>query len=256
MLFRRIRQHVRSHDWFAVGIDLLVVILGIYLGFQVAAWDENRRLLDQREDYLARLVDDLRDDVEEVGVVDRVNRLGAQRIDVLEQVIEGTLEASESDLHIQDFFSLTNTRRIFLRRNTFDEMQASGKFGPLVDDAELRNDLVEYYSDRVVRDQFNVIVDAAESRFREGFAGVLTSDQLLGNLYEGFKAQVDYDFPQRSTDPSEVNKVIKKMRARPRLLDALPDLKNSKVMRMREGNIVRMKAEKLIDRIEKAIARL
>ena len=256
MLFRRIRDHVRRHDWFAVGIDLAVVIVGIYRGVQVAAWDENRRLLAQHEDYLSRLVDDLRDDVEEAGIVDRINRLGAQRIDWIEEFLQGGSPTLERDFQMQDFFSLTNTRRIILRRNTFDEMQSSGKFGPLVDDPELRNDLVEYYSDRVVRDQFNVIVVASENRFRERFAGVLTSDQMLGNLYEEFKGQVAYDFPQRSTDPSEVVKVIEKMQSMPQLLDALPDLKNAKVMRMREGNIVRMRAEKLIDRIEEEVARL
>ena len=86
--------------------------------------------------------------------------------------------------------------------------------------------------------------------------GVLTSDQLLGNWQDGFKRQVDYDFPESSSSPVEVAEVINIMRSRPKLLDTLPSLKNTKVARMREGNIVRMKAEDLIARIEKAIARL
>lgn len=256
MLFRRLRQHVRSHDWFAVGIDLLVVIVGIYLGFQVAAWDEHRQLLNQREDYLSRLIDDLQDDVQEAEIVDRINRRGAQRIDWIEQILGGSVQASESDLQMQDFFSLANTRRIVLRRNTFDEMQTSGKFGALVDDPALRDDLVEYYSDRVVRDQFNSILDAAEGRFRERFAGVLTSDQLLGNWFDEFKQQIDFDFPPESSSPAEVAAVIQKMQARPQLLDALPDLKNAKVLSMREGNIVRSRAEGLIERIQQVVKQL
>ena len=251
MLFRRIREHVRRHDWFAVGIDLLVVILGIYLGFQVTAWDEERRLLSQREDYLNRLVVDLKDDVEEAAIVDRLNRLRAGAIKKLELAIAGEQpESDTSELSMEELVMLNGTRRIFLRRDTFDEMQASGKFGLLINDRSLGDDLVEYYSDRVVRDQFVATQEHYEERFREQFAGVLTSDQLLGYWPDLFKSQVDYDFPEVPGGSSEVQTVVDAVKARPELVATLPNLKSTKVQQMREANIVGRQAEALIGRIE------
>ena len=35
MLFRRFGRHLREHDWFAVSVDVLVLIVGLMLAFQV-----------------------------------------------------------------------------------------------------------------------------------------------------------------------------------------------------------------------------
>ena len=42
MLFRRISAHLKRQDWFAVGLDLLIVVVGIYIGLQVDAWNSTR----------------------------------------------------------------------------------------------------------------------------------------------------------------------------------------------------------------------
>lgn len=43
MLFRKLGRHFSEHDWFAVGVDLLVLVLGIFLGLQVTNWNEDRK---------------------------------------------------------------------------------------------------------------------------------------------------------------------------------------------------------------------
>jgi hypothetical protein len=34
-------QHVKEQNWFAVGLDVLVVIIGIYLGLQAQEWGKS-----------------------------------------------------------------------------------------------------------------------------------------------------------------------------------------------------------------------
>jgi hypothetical protein len=34
MIFRRISEHIGKQSWSAVGLDLIVVVVGIYLGLQ------------------------------------------------------------------------------------------------------------------------------------------------------------------------------------------------------------------------------
>ena len=42
MLLRRFMQHFKDQNWFAVGLDIIVVIVGIFLGMQVQQWYEER----------------------------------------------------------------------------------------------------------------------------------------------------------------------------------------------------------------------
>lgn len=58
MLPRRMLQHVRRHDWFAVGVDLVIVILGIFIGLQATLWVEGARDRAAERRYLERLRED------------------------------------------------------------------------------------------------------------------------------------------------------------------------------------------------------
>ena len=40
MLFRRISIHVKDQNWFAVFIDFAIVVIGVFIGIQVANWNE------------------------------------------------------------------------------------------------------------------------------------------------------------------------------------------------------------------------
>ena len=42
MLFRRIKTHVEKENWFAVFVDFLIVVVGVFIGIQVANWNDAR----------------------------------------------------------------------------------------------------------------------------------------------------------------------------------------------------------------------
>lgn len=42
MLLRRITEHVKAQNWFAVGIDFVIVVVGVFIGIQVANWNDQR----------------------------------------------------------------------------------------------------------------------------------------------------------------------------------------------------------------------
>lgn len=56
MILRRFTQHVTDQNWFAVWIDLLVVVIGIFLGLQVTDWNEARQERVTESQYIARLL--------------------------------------------------------------------------------------------------------------------------------------------------------------------------------------------------------
>lgn len=58
MLLRRFTEHVRDQDWFAVGLDFLVVVVGIYVGLQADEWNEQRKDRIREQAHLEQLYSD------------------------------------------------------------------------------------------------------------------------------------------------------------------------------------------------------
>ncbi len=40
MILRRIIAHFRKQEWTAIGLDFLIVVVGVFLGLQVNNWNE------------------------------------------------------------------------------------------------------------------------------------------------------------------------------------------------------------------------
>ena len=55
MIFRRIKAHIEKENWFAVFIDFLIVVLGVYMGLQVQQWAVERDRQANEHAYLLRL---------------------------------------------------------------------------------------------------------------------------------------------------------------------------------------------------------
>mgnify|MGYP001822111134 FL=1 len=58
MLLRRLTEHLKQQNWTAVGLDFLIVVLGVFMGIQVQAWYESQREQKLVRDYLHRLNED------------------------------------------------------------------------------------------------------------------------------------------------------------------------------------------------------
>lgn len=64
MTLRRLTRHVRTRNWFAVGVDLLIVVIGAFTGIRVPNWDEARRALARTDLHAERVSADLRIELE------------------------------------------------------------------------------------------------------------------------------------------------------------------------------------------------
>jgi hypothetical protein len=81
MIPRRIYEHVKAHDWFAVAMDFVIVVLGVFIGIQVSNWNAAREERASEAIYLAGVVDDLRADI---GEIDGIVSVAASRMAALE----------------------------------------------------------------------------------------------------------------------------------------------------------------------------
>lgn len=63
MILRRVSNSIRKQEWFTVAVELLIVVLGVFLGLQANNWNEARLAQERREHIVAALITDLRDAV-------------------------------------------------------------------------------------------------------------------------------------------------------------------------------------------------
>lgn len=70
MLLRRIREQAALHNWFGVGVDLIILIAGVFLGIQASNWNQGRIDRVEGSAYRQRLVNEI-----ESNRLDLANRL-------------------------------------------------------------------------------------------------------------------------------------------------------------------------------------
>ena len=80
MILRRITKHVKEQNWFAVGIDFFIVVVGVFIGLQVANWNSGRTDRADEAIFLERLHDDL------VRVEDASARVRTRRISLIDDL--------------------------------------------------------------------------------------------------------------------------------------------------------------------------
>lgn len=59
MFYSRLKKAIQDQNWFAVLLELVVVILGVVIGFQVTAWAGRQADLSTERSYLNQIVADL-----------------------------------------------------------------------------------------------------------------------------------------------------------------------------------------------------
>jgi hypothetical protein len=55
MILQRISENVRSQNWFAVAVEFIIVVVGVFMGLQVQDWNEARKARIQEQGLLSRL---------------------------------------------------------------------------------------------------------------------------------------------------------------------------------------------------------
>ena len=79
----RLTQALREQNWFAVALELVIVVLGVVIGFQVTAWGQARADRVQEHVYLRQLESDLVETLANLAATDSamaIRELGTTQI--------------------------------------------------------------------------------------------------------------------------------------------------------------------------------
>jgi len=58
MILQRISENIRSQNWFAVTVEFVIVVVGVFMGLQVQDWNEARKERIDEHDLLGRLYEE------------------------------------------------------------------------------------------------------------------------------------------------------------------------------------------------------
>lgn len=125
MVVRRFREHVTSHNWFAVSIDVLIVFVGVFLGIQANNWNEARLTEAGAKTDRMRLIEDLR--TNEIDLEGRLFYYKSVRQHAL-QALEGfsSSDANLGEAFLVSAYQASQIRQRPMRRFTYDELVANG----------------------------------------------------------------------------------------------------------------------------------
>lgn len=141
MILRRFMRHITDQNWFAVGLDVIVVIVGIFLGLQVQAWynERNDRIIEQ--EYLERLLDDVELSVKlQKNEVDTANNHLNEILNAIEILEADSPNDAEKKMLPSLMTNVGIMRPLRMVSGTIDELTSSGNLS-LVQDVNLRKEL-------------------------------------------------------------------------------------------------------------------
>lgn len=143
MILRRIREHVTHHNWFAVAVDFIIVVIGVFVGIQASNWNQARIQRQQAREYRAMLLNDLDENLANLETRRRY----------YQWVKEGALATlrdlqrpsqSLDDQFLVHAYQATQILPWALKRNTYDEIVSVGAMASLGDPL-LRDKISNYY---------------------------------------------------------------------------------------------------------------
>ncbi len=127
MLLRRITEHVKAQNWTAVALDFVIVVVGVFIGIQVANWNDARADKARETALLIELKREIETSI----------RVTNQKRDAFSQVVSAgnrSLKFLASDapcesecwLVLVDFFHASQWQPIDVNQSTYDEMRRQG----------------------------------------------------------------------------------------------------------------------------------
>ncbi len=155
MILRRLVTALRKQSWLTLVLELVVVMVGIFLGLQVDSWNDARkdRVLEQQ--YLASLKANFQADIEEldgaIALAESRAQLGRLLISSIDK---GRVEGDPNEF-IWAVYSSFLLNYPSYTRATINDLLSTGNL-QLLQDANLKAAVAEYYTDIEYREQWKI----------------------------------------------------------------------------------------------------
>ena len=168
MNHRRVIENLKNQH---VIIQLVIVVLGVFIGLQASNWNQQRISAEKAATFAERLKADLREEDWGYQLQIAYNRQVLASADRAASALEGKATISDEALLI-NAYRATQYRQRPRRRSTYDELISTGSIG-LIRDRTLRDTAMRLYNNPILD---NIAREGVQSRYREAFRMSLPND--------------------------------------------------------------------------------
>lgn len=164
MILRCLSHSLKTQNWTAIWIEFVLLVVGVFLGIQVANWNQERATKVQSDLFTQRLRQDLRIEVwNRATLIAYHASVRSNAMKVL-AALEGKADLSNEALIIAAYRA-SQYGELTRHRGTYDELTSTGNIGLIKDRLLLKMATVMYNSDAVD----NLKSEGINSRFRTAF---------------------------------------------------------------------------------------
>jgi len=144
MILRSVTKHVKDQNWFAVFLDLLIVVIGVFIGIQVSNWNVELAGEKQAQVLIKRVYEDLNNDIlsmkAELEYQQVVRNYAMTAVDALDGV-----DTVNDEQFVIGAYQASQVNGVWSNRATYNEMLSTGQIN-LIKDEQLKGMIFGYYA--------------------------------------------------------------------------------------------------------------
>ena len=247
MILRQLAEGIQEQNWSTVVLEVLIVVVGIFLGLQVDDWNEGRKDRIEERDYLERLEADFVAHREALTFSIGLSDVRLQQIEMVEAAVRSPAVAAQNpDRFITAVEKAAWASYLPLEPNAYAELLSTGRM-TLLGSRELRDLLVAFYGG-VVRWEPILNVTDERGAFRRAVAGLLNKEYLV--LIEEGAEEAEWPTNNIGATPGEARAIAEDLAGRAEAVKWLPKMYHYHVLarKVMRGHLQR--AEAVIAEIE------
>lgn len=170
MPMRTLFQRWRDRDWAGVLVELLIVVVGVFLGLQASNWNQDRQDRARGADYLARIHGELESESDLLARTLEFSRaVSAYGKGALDYAEHGTLYENSAWKTLLAYYQASQVWPFRQPNTAFQELRGSGEL-QLIRDVALRARLASHYGDSSGSHAIEVL--GVLPKYREDIRGV------------------------------------------------------------------------------------
>ena len=239
-LHRRLASSLRERDWTGVVIEVLIVIVGVFLGLQAANWNQVRQDRDEERRYYSQIIVDLRRDLTSLEGAERRSQRHDRAAENVLAALENPTPANAlspglaQDVHLAGFIFLPSASR-----RTYDELISTGNLG-LLRNGAAKDAIAAYYEAFAQSRQWDVLLRQQQSDYWSATAGIVPRKVL----------QSTFSSSDVKLSPAETRAIFLRLQATPRLESLLTGMAAHQARDRRDSIDLKRQAKALIEKLE------
>jgi hypothetical protein len=144
MIVKRLTQALKRQDWALVGIEFVLVVVGVLLAFQINEWASEREARNERNAATERLLEEAEQNVAYVRLGMSLQQKSIDELGyALGQVQAGQWRTADQQRMVSGLQAVTMVLPLAPPSAVYDDLLASGVFGK-IGDVRLRSAIARY----------------------------------------------------------------------------------------------------------------